>query len=170
VRRREFITLLGGAAAGWPLAARAQQAGPMRRIGVLTGLPEGDIDTNARLAGFRQGLERRGWFDGRNVRIDYRFAPTVGTDQAQRLANELVVLKPDVILSHGTANTASLQLETRTTPIVFVSVSDPMAQASSRAYRGRAATSPAFCSTRQASPVSGWRCLRRSRQVLSALR
>jgi ABC-type uncharacterized transport system substrate-binding protein len=130
MRRREFITLLGGAAASpaiaWPLAARAQQDGRMRRVGVLTSLPEEDLDTKARLAGFRQGLERRGWSEGRNVRIDYRFVPGVGTDQAQQIANELVALQPDVILSHGTANTASLQRATRTLPIVFVSVSDPI--------------------------------------------
>ena len=75
MRRREFITLLGGAAAAWPLAARAQQAERMRRIGVLMGLAEDDPEMKARLAAFRQGLEKLGWSEGRNVRIDYRFAP-----------------------------------------------------------------------------------------------
>jgi hypothetical protein len=99
VKRREFITLLGGAAA-WPLAARAQQPEGMRRIGVLVGLAEDDPETKARLAAFRQGLEKRGWSEGRNVRIDARFAP-VGT-QAQVLAKELVALQPDVIFAHST--------------------------------------------------------------------
>ena len=75
MRRREFINLLGGAAAAWPLAARAQQGERVRRIGVLTALAEDDPENQARLAGFRYGLERRGWSEGRNLRIDYRFAP-----------------------------------------------------------------------------------------------
>jgi putative tryptophan/tyrosine transport system substrate-binding protein len=123
MNRREFITLLGGAAA-WPLAARAQQSERIRRIGVLVGEAEDDPDTSARLAGLRPGLERLGWYEGRNVRIDYRFAPA-GT-QAQVLAKELVALQPDVILSHTSPATRALQLETRTIPIVFVGVADPI--------------------------------------------
>src|SRR5436190_19996132 len=88
MRRRHFITLLGGAAAAWPLAARAQQGGRMRRIGVLAGLAEDDVEMQTRLTGLRQGLERLGWSEGRNVRIDYRFAPASGADQAQKLAKE----------------------------------------------------------------------------------
>jgi putative ABC transport system substrate-binding protein len=124
VRRREFITFLGGAAAGWPLAARAQQPDRMRRIGVLMGLSEDDPDTKARLAKFRQGLATLGWSEGRNVRIDYRFAPAGA--QAQVLAKELVTLEPDVILSNTTPSTTALQRETRTIPIVFLGVSDPI--------------------------------------------
>ena len=75
MKRREFITLLGGATIAWPLAARAQQPERMRRIGLLMGLAEDDPETKARLVGFRQGLEKRGWSEGHNVRIDYRFAP-----------------------------------------------------------------------------------------------
>ena len=97
MRRRQFITLLGGAAAAWPLAARAQQPTRMRRIGVLVGLAEDDPEIRARLAAFRQGLEKRGWSEGRNVRIDFRFAPA--SAQMQVLAKELVALQPDVILS-----------------------------------------------------------------------
>src|SRR2546422_11400184 len=96
MRRREFMMLLGGAAVPSPLAARAQQVEPMRRIGVLIGLPEGHSEAKARLAGFQRGLEKRGWFEGRNVRVDYRFAPA--GDQAQVLAKELVALQPDVIV------------------------------------------------------------------------
>ena len=94
--RREFIGLLGGTAVACPLAARAQQSDRVQRIGVLMGLAEDDPETKARLAGFRQGLEKRGWFEGRNVRVDYRFAPA--GDQAQVLAKELVALQPDVIV------------------------------------------------------------------------
>jgi putative tryptophan/tyrosine transport system substrate-binding protein len=126
IRRREFMAALGGAAAAWPLAARAQQGGATKRVGLVTSLTEQDPETQARLAAFRQGLERRGWVDGRNVRIDYRFAPVASTDEAQRMANELVASRPDVIFSHGTGNSAALQRATRTVPIVFVSVSDPI--------------------------------------------
>jgi putative ABC transport system substrate-binding protein len=126
VRRREFITMLGGAAVAWPLVARAQQPDRMRRIGVLVGSAEGDPETTARLAGFRQALEKRGWSEGRNIRIDYRFAPAVGADQAQVLAKELVALQPDVILAQSTAITAALQRESRAIPIVFVTVADPI--------------------------------------------
>jgi putative ABC transport system substrate-binding protein len=124
MRRREFIALLGGAAVAWPLAARAQQPERMRRIGVLMGFPEDHPETKARLAGFRRGLEKRGWFEGRNVRIDYRFAPA--GDQAQVVAKELVALQPDVILANSTPVTAALQRESRTIPVVFAGLADPI--------------------------------------------
>jgi ABC-type uncharacterized transport system substrate-binding protein len=97
----------------------------MRRIGVLISLAEDDPDTKARLAGFRQGLESLGWSEGRNVRIDYRFAAGM-IDRFQALAKEVVALQPDVILSQGTAVTAALQQDSRAIPIVFVTVSDPI--------------------------------------------
>jgi putative ABC transport system substrate-binding protein len=121
--RREFIALAGGAVA-WPVAVRAQQPERMRRIGVLVGLPEDDPDTKARLTGFRQVLERLGWSEGRNVRTDYRFAPA-GT-QAQVLAKELVALHPEVIVAQTTPVVAALLRETRTIPIVFVGIADPI--------------------------------------------
>src|SRR6516164_7852868 len=123
MKRRQFITLLGGAAV-WPLAARAQQPDGMRRIGVLMGLAESDPEIRARLAAFRQGLEKRGWSEGRNVRIDFRFAPA--SAQMQVLAKELVALQPDVILAHSTPVTAALQRESRTIPIVFAPAADPI--------------------------------------------
>lgn len=123
MRRRNFITLLGGAAA-WPLTARAQQGERVRRIGVLVGLTEDDPDTEARLAGLRQGLESLGWFEGRNVRINYDFAPAGA--HAQVLAKELVALQPDVILCMGSPATRALQQETSAIPIVFVGVADPI--------------------------------------------
>jgi putative ABC transport system substrate-binding protein len=124
MRRREFITLIGTAVAAWPLTARAQQPDRMRRIGVLMGLAEDDPDTKARLAGLRQGLERLGWSEGRNVRVDYRFAPAGA--QAQVLAKELVALQPDVVLSNASPATSALQQQTRSIPIVFTGVADPI--------------------------------------------
>ena len=124
MRRRDFISLLGGAAAAWPLIASAQQGERIRRIGVLVVLTEDDPDTKARLAGLQQGLERLGWSEGRNVRIDYRFDPA-GT-QVQVLAKELVALQPDVVICQASPATSALQRETRTIPIVFVGVADPI--------------------------------------------
>jgi ABC-type uncharacterized transport system substrate-binding protein len=123
MRRRDFITLLGGAAA-MPFVAHAQQPERMRRIGVLVGLAENDPEMKGRLARFRQGLEKLGWTEGRNVRIEYRFAPA-GT-QARLLARELVALQPDVILTQSTPATAAMQPETSTIPIVFAGVADPI--------------------------------------------
>jgi ABC-type uncharacterized transport system substrate-binding protein len=121
MRRRNFIALLGGAAA-WPLAARAQQRERMRRIGVMVGR-EDDPGTHTRLAALRQGLERLGWSEGRNLHIDYRFAPA-GT-HAQVLAMELISLQPDVILAQGTPNMA-LRQTSGAVPIVFLNVTDPI--------------------------------------------
>jgi putative ABC transport system substrate-binding protein len=124
MRRREFIGLVGGAAA-WPVVARAQQQGGMRRIAVLVGTVEGDVQGISYLAAFTQGLERLGWTDGRNVRLDVRYAGG-RLDRIPELAKELIALQPDVILSQGTAITAAFQRETRTIPIVFLTVSDPI--------------------------------------------
>ena len=124
MRRREFIAGLGGAAVTWPLAARAQQAERMRRIGVLLALAESDPETAMRLAAFRLGLEKRGWVEGRNIRIDYRYVP-VGA-QAQAAAKELIALQPEAILAHTTQVARTLQQETRTVPVVFTNVSDPI--------------------------------------------
>jgi putative ABC transport system substrate-binding protein len=124
VRRREFIALLGGAAA-WPLAARAQQAGGMRRIGVLFSLAADDAEQKARREAFEQSLGRLGWEDGRNLRIDYRFGGG-GVDRFGALAKELVALQPDVIFAQSTGVVTAVQGETRTIPVVFVNVSDPV--------------------------------------------
>jgi putative tryptophan/tyrosine transport system substrate-binding protein len=123
LRRREFITLLGGAAA-WPLAARAQQSGKVPRIGVLIALAQSDPEAKAWVAGFLQGLEKRGWSEDRNLQIDYRFA--VAGAQAQALAKELVALQPDVIFAMPTPAVAALQRESHEIPIVFAAVADPI--------------------------------------------
>jgi ABC-type uncharacterized transport system substrate-binding protein len=124
MRRREFITLLGGAAATWPLAAHAQGE-RMRHIGVLVGFSENDPEWQARLVVFRQALEKFGWSEGRNIRIDYRFS-RASADQAQLFAKELVTLQPEVILVQSPHVATALQRETRTIPIVFVDISDPI--------------------------------------------
>ena len=125
MKRREFITLFGGAAAVWPLAARAQQAGRMRRIGVLMHLPENDPEAQARMRALLQGLQQLGWTEGRNLRIDYRFG-AADVDRARRYAAELIALAPDVIQTSGTGPMAAVQQATRTVPIVFAQVPDPV--------------------------------------------
>jgi putative ABC transport system substrate-binding protein len=124
MRRREFIALLGGAAA-WPLASRAQQPERMRRVGVLMGFDENDPEAKALLSAFTQGLAELGWTDGRNARMDVRWAAG-NVDRMRMFAKELVDLQPNVILANTTPVTAALQQETRTIPIVFVSPSDPV--------------------------------------------
>ena len=124
MKRREFITLLGGAAA-WPLAARAQQPGEMRRIGVLMNLSENDPEAQRLVATFQEGLAQLGWTDGRNLRIDYRWSAG-DIERIRRSAAELVALAPDVILAYGGSVVGPLQQVSHTVPIVFVEVIDPV--------------------------------------------
>jgi putative ABC transport system substrate-binding protein len=125
LKRREFVTLLGGAAAAWPLAVRAQQPDQMRRIGVLMAYPESDPEGQALVAAFREGLRKLAWTDGRNIRIDIRWA-TADVELMQRFAQDLVALQPDLILSQNTPTTVALLHQTRTIPIVFAVVADPV--------------------------------------------
>ncbi len=125
MKRREFITLLGGIAVAWPLAARAQQGERVRRIGVLNGTGANDPDAQARNMAFLQGLQQLGWTEGRNVHIDTRWAAGNATN-SRKYAAELVALAPDVILSAGAASVGPLLEATRTVPIVFVIVPDPI--------------------------------------------
>src|SRR5262245_35739163 len=126
MRRRQFITLLGGAAAAWPLAVRARQGERMRRVGVLSGgTAADDPDNHARYRAFRQQLEQLGWTDGSNVRIEYRHG-LGNADNTRKYAAELVALAPDVILAGGTSAMAPWLQATRTVPIVFVGVTDPV--------------------------------------------
>ena len=124
MKRREFITLLGGAAAAWPIAARAQPA-PLRRVGIFMDLSEEDPEGQARVAAFRKGLQDLGWMEGRNVRFDTRWT---GGDPARmrRLAAEIVGLTPEVIMNGGLPTLVAMQQETRTIPIVFAQVLDPV--------------------------------------------
>jgi putative ABC transport system substrate-binding protein len=125
IRRREFIALLGGAAA-WPVAARAQQGGRVRRVGVLLGGDESDPLMKSELSAFTQALAGLGWIEGRNVRIEVRW---YGGDpnRIRALAQELVGLQPDIIVTSATPPTVALPRETRTIPIVFANVGDPVA-------------------------------------------
>jgi putative tryptophan/tyrosine transport system substrate-binding protein len=125
MRRRELVTLLGGVAVGWPLAARAQQGDQLRRVGALYGMAETDLEARAWDASFRKRLAELGWTDGRNVRVEDRW--TGGNiDRTKQFANELVQLNPDVLVAVTTPATAALQHETSTIPIIFTSVSDPV--------------------------------------------
>ena len=125
IRRREFIARLGGSAA-WPLAARAQQGDRVRRIGALMSLDENDPEAKRRYSAFTQALADLGWTDGRNVRSDLRWAGG-DNNRMRALAQDLVGLQPDIIFTNAAATTAALRRETRTIPIVFVGLFDPVA-------------------------------------------
>jgi putative ABC transport system substrate-binding protein len=125
VRRREFIALAGGSAVAWPLAARAQQPGRLRRIGALMSWDESDPEIKTFLSGFMQGLAELGWTDGGNVRMEVRWAGG-NVDRLRMFAKELVDLQPDVILATSTPSTAALQQATQTIAIVFAGISDPV--------------------------------------------
>jgi ABC-type uncharacterized transport system substrate-binding protein len=126
MRRREFITLFGVVTAAWPLTARAQQSERVRHLGVLLAFEENDPRPKAWLSPVTEGLAELGWIDGRNLRMDVRSAGDI--DRMRMFAKRLVDLRPDVILAFGTPVTAALKRETRTIPIVFVIVSDPVGE------------------------------------------
>jgi putative ABC transport system substrate-binding protein len=126
MRRRDFIKVVAGSAITWPLAARAQQSERMRRIGVLMGYPENDLEGPAFFAAFREELRKLGWMEDRNIRLDTRWVSPEDAEARQRFAKQLVELQPDLILSSVTPTTAALLQHTRTIPIVFATVSDPV--------------------------------------------
>ena len=127
MRRRDFITLLGGTVVAWPRAARAQQpARAVQRIGVLMAYPEGNSEGQAQIAAFRDRLQKLGWMEGRNIRIDTRWVTTTDAELMQQFAEELVALQPDLLLTSNTPTTAALLQQTRTIPIVFATVGDPI--------------------------------------------
>ena len=125
MKRREFITMMGGAAA-WPVTVRAQQPERMRRVGVLMGFAETDPEAQAFFAAFREGLEQFGWAEGSNIRIDIRWAPPGDAQSILQFAKELVALRPELILSQNTPTTVALLHQTRTIPIIFTAVTDPV--------------------------------------------
>ena len=145
MQRREFITLLGGAAVAWPLAARAQQSDRVRRVGFLLGLTEKDPEANARIKAFRLGMRDLGWIEGRNIHIEYRFAGS-SLELIKKHVADLVGLAPDVIVANNTPVMAALQPATRTIPIVFVVVNDAVGQGfiSSLAHPGANITGFSF--------------------------
>jgi putative ABC transport system substrate-binding protein len=126
-KRRDFITLLGGAAVAWPLAARAQQLGKVPLVGVLMPFAAGDEEAERRRNVFQKGLEAYGWTNGQNLRIEFRWVGS-DRDRIRNAAIELVGLKPDVILANATPVLAAIRQETRTIPIVFVQVIDPVSR------------------------------------------
>ena len=127
MRRREFLGLVGGAAAVWPLAARAQQPDRIRRLGVLMAVAESDADVSKGIGIFQQRLQELGWKDGHNIRIDYRWG-NADPERIQALAKELVDLHPDVLVGHSTPSAKGLLKQTRSIPIVFLTVTDPLGQ------------------------------------------
>src|SRR5215468_6594528 len=124
IQRREFITLLGGAAT-WPLAARAQQGERVRRVGVLSNFAESDLEAQSMVEALHQTLQELGWVEGRNLRIDHRWAAG-NPIRTQAFAKALITLQPDVIVGHVTPAVTALRKETSTIPIVFIQVSDPI--------------------------------------------
>jgi putative ABC transport system substrate-binding protein len=143
MRRREFITLLGGAGAAWPLAARGQQSERMRRIGFLHGFAENDPQSQAEITAFRQGLQRLGWAC-RNIRIAYRWGQGEA-DRIRTVARELIALQPEAVLAASTPAVKALSDETHTVPIVFVRVADPLGDNCSKRSRPML-SGPLFCS------------------------
>jgi ABC-type uncharacterized transport system substrate-binding protein len=125
-KRRQFMTLLGGAAAAWPLAARAQQPDRKRRIGVLMAHAENDAEFHDYLAAFREGLQKLAWMEGRNIQIDSRWGALDDAEARQRSAKELIALQPDLVLTQNTPPTATMLEQTRAIPVVFVIVADPV--------------------------------------------
>jgi putative ABC transport system substrate-binding protein len=125
MRRRDFI-LAGGATVMWPLTTHAQQPERVRRIGVLIGYAETDSEVQTHIAAFRDGLGKLGWTEGRNILIDTRWATPGDTESMQRFAKELIALQPDLLVSNTTPATTALLQQTRTIPIIFASLSDPI--------------------------------------------
>ena len=165
MRRREFITLLGGAAAAWPLTARAQQPDRMRRIGAFVSLGAGDAEGRARLTAFVQGLKELGWTDGGNVRIDTRWS--AGDAERNRTdAAELVALAPDVILASGGTVVGLLQQATRTVPIVFTQVGDPVGAGFVETLARAGGNVTGFMNfSNTVLARNGWNCSSRSRRT-----
>ena len=127
MRRREFIALVSGAAVAWLITARARQAERMRRLGVLMAVAESDADARKGISILQESLQKLGWKDGNNIRIDYRWG-NGNPDRIQDLAKELVDLQPDVLVGHSTPSAKGLLKQTRTIPIVFLTVTDPLGQ------------------------------------------
>jgi putative ABC transport system substrate-binding protein len=154
LRRREFITVIGGTAA-WPLAARAQQPAWMGKIALLVGLPEGQPETTARITAFREGLVRLGWSEGGNIRIDYRYVPGAHPDQVRAIAKEVIALQPTVIVAQTPPVAAVMKEETQTIPIVFMSVGDPIGMGLIGSLARPGGNLTGLMTLRRASPASG---------------
>jgi putative tryptophan/tyrosine transport system substrate-binding protein len=156
MKRREFITLLGSAAA-WPTAARAQQGERKRRVGVLLPAAADDSEFQARVGAFLQGLEQLGWSIGRNVRIEYRWGAG-NADATRRYAAELAALAPDVILAHGTSTVGPLLAATRSVPIVFPAVVDPVGTGFVESLARPGGNATGFMTREYGLSGKGWSC------------
>jgi putative tryptophan/tyrosine transport system substrate-binding protein len=165
LKRRQFITLLGGAAAAWPLAARGQPPDQVRRIGVLMGSGEEEAFVGA----FREELQKLGWAEGRNIRIDTRWATALDAETRQRFAKELVALQPDLILSRNTPTTAALLQQTRTIPIIFVNVSDPVGSGLVASFPRPGGNVTGFTNIEPTMVGKCWSCSRRLRRASTGL-
>jgi putative tryptophan/tyrosine transport system substrate-binding protein len=167
MRRRDFITGIAGSAVAWPRIARAQQSKskPLRRVAVLMPQNANNPQTQSRNAAFLQALQQLGWTIGQNIQIDYRWSGG-SADNTRKDAAELITLAPEVILTSGSAGIAPLLQATRTIPIVFVNVPDPVGSGyvDSLARPGPAATPPVFFCSNTVSAENGWNCSKRSRQ------
>ena len=163
MRRRDFITLIGGAAA-WPLAARAQHPERVRRIGVLLPAAADDAEYQTRVGAFLQGLAQLGWTDGRNMRIDARWGAG-NAAEIRRHAAELAALAPDVILAAGGGAVGALLQATRTVPIVFPTVADPVGAGFVGSLARPGGNVTGFMTSNTASVGKGWSCSSRSRQA-----
>src|SRR5262245_56184838 len=163
LHRRAFISLLGGAAAVWPLAARAQQPERMRRFGVLSTFAESDPEAQSLVQALDQTLQELGWVEGRNLRIDRRWAAG-NPGRIEGFAKLLIVLEPDVIVAHGTPAVIALRNETRSIPIVFVQVTDPIGAGfiANLAHPGGNITG--FTTYERRWSANGEKCSRRSRR------
>jgi hypothetical protein len=164
VKRREFITLLGGAAAAWPLAARAQRGERMRRVGVLHTPAADDPEGQVRIAAFLQGLEQFGWTDGGNVRIETRWAAG-DADRIRRFVAELVMFAPDVIVTTGSATSAPYCRQPALCRSCSWAPPIRLARASSKVWRGQVATSPVLPRMNTALARNGWSCSSRVRRA-----
>jgi putative tryptophan/tyrosine transport system substrate-binding protein len=163
MRRRDFVALLGGGAAAWPLTSLAQAPERMRRIGMLMPLAADDREAPARVAAFQQGLQQLGWTIGRNVQIENRWGAG-DPDRIRKHVTELIALAPDVILVGGSATLGPLLQATRTMPIVFVHVPDPVGAGFVDSLARPAATSLVLPSSNTESAENGWSCSSRSRR------
>ena len=167
MQRRDFIRALAGAASLWPLVARAQQSDEVRRIGVLLNTPPDDPESQTSVAAFKEALQQFGWSEGHNLRIDYRGAAN-NAEQMQAFAKELVALQPHVILTRSTPVTAAFLKQTRTIPIVFTVVSDPVGEHFVESLARPGGNTTGFTNVESSLTGKRWGCSKRSRLVSSA--
>ena len=165
MRRREFLSLVGGTVVVWPLTARAQQPERMRRIGTLIAFAENDLEQRARNTAFSNRLEELGWKDGRNLRVDYRFSEG-DPERVRAHARELVALSPDLILVQGNPALTALRQTTSTVPCVFVQVSDPVGSGFVKSFPHPGGNLTGFTNFEPEMGGSGSKCSKRMRPTL----